>query len=91
MGTSWVGGNDIAREGRWVWSDLMKFGYKNWRRGEPNNKGGEDCMEIYSDDGTWNDQACTDKRSFVCKVTYFNGKTSFLLNNMIVFEHQGIR
>jgi len=43
----WLGGNDIASEGDWVWvADGQAFGdYQNWHSGEPNNDGGiEDVM-----------------------------------------------
>ena len=40
--------------------------YTNWNRGEPNNKGGEDCVEIYSS-GKWNDIACRGKNA-LCEI-----------------------
>uniref|UniRef100_A0A3Q2TR54 Galactose-specific lectin nattectin n=1 Tax=Fundulus heteroclitus TaxID=8078 RepID=A0A3Q2TR54_FUNHE len=44
---TWVGGNDAAREGWWMWTDGSKFNYVSWGSGEPNNRGGrESCMEI---------------------------------------------
>ena len=39
METPWLGGNDIAREGKWVWSDLTKMDFKAWNDKEPNNSG----------------------------------------------------
>nr|XP_039273070.1 collectin-11-like [Styela clava] len=44
IGNLWLGYNDIAREGRWIWSDNIVFHNFHWRRGEPNNVWGmEDC------------------------------------------------
>lgn len=43
--------------------------YTNWRgTSEPNNSGGnEDCAEMRSSDGQWNDQSCNSSRHFVCE------------------------
>ena len=43
----WIGLNDAATEGRYVWSDGSPLGYTNWQRGEPNNfRGNEDYAAI---------------------------------------------
>ncbi|XP_028254273.1 galactose-specific lectin nattectin-like [Parambassis ranga] len=44
--TSWVGGHDAVKEGVWLWSDGSKHVFTAWGQGEPNDLGGEDCMEI---------------------------------------------
>ncbi|XP_031417447.1 ladderlectin-like [Clupea harengus] len=42
---TWIGGNDAAQEGLWIWSDGSKFNYTKWYRGEPNNYDGkEHCI-----------------------------------------------
>lgn len=39
--------NRLLQEGKWMWSDGARFTFRNWRRGEPNNKwGGEHCMSV---------------------------------------------
>jgi hypothetical protein len=35
----WIGFNDIAKEGTWVWSSGEPVSYTNWAVGEPNNCG----------------------------------------------------
>ena len=54
----WIGLNDEAVEGTFVWYDQSPVTYTNWASGEPNNNGsGEDCVQIYPD-GRWNDLPC---------------------------------
>jgi len=43
----WIGYNELAKEGNWVWSDNSPAEYQNWNKGEPNNwKVDEDCALI---------------------------------------------
>ena len=60
---SWIGLNDIAKEGRYVWSDGSVNNYTNWNTGEPNNwwnQSDEDCT-VFRVSGTWNDLPCTNR------------------------------
>lgn len=58
-GVIWIGFNDEAVEGTFVWYDQSPVVYTNWAAGEPNNAGGaEDCVQIYAD-GSWNDLSGT--------------------------------
>ncbi|XP_075790902.1 pulmonary surfactant-associated protein A-like isoform X1 [Pelodiscus sinensis] len=40
--------------------------YTNWRSYEPNGKGGENCVEMYTDGG-WNDKKCNQYRLTICE------------------------
>ena len=53
----WIGFNDAAVEGSWVWSSGETPSYTNWAPGEPNNTGGEDYCEVdpVNFGGSWND------------------------------------
>jgi hypothetical protein len=76
---AWIGAQDTT-EGSWRWAnDNVLFwtglsngtanAYAHWNAGEPNDSGGnEDCAEIRSADGLWNDQPCTAAFDFVCEV-----------------------
>jgi len=61
-GVIWIGFNDEAVEGTFVWYDQSPIIYTNWAAGEPNQAGNEDCTQIYPD-GTWNDLDCASNNS----------------------------
>ena len=58
----WLGGNDLHREGSWVWPSGQPFTYTNWVEGEPNDQDGkEDCIAIDSPkEYKWMDLNCTE-------------------------------
>jgi len=64
----WIGLNDRRNESLFVWSDGMPYNgsvYSNWYPGEPNDRAGEDCVELY---GTrWNDDSCKKEYSYICE------------------------
>ena len=64
-----IGFNDIASEGTWVWL-YGSSSYTNWAYGEPNNLNDEDCTEQY-EGGSWNDLRCSVeyKYGYVCQIT----------------------
>jgi hypothetical protein len=67
----WIGLNDIASEGSFVWLDGEQPGFTKWNDGEPNDAGGaEDCGVLYTT-GTsvamWNDADCSSALPFVCE------------------------
>ncbi len=67
--SAWIGANDIDNEGTFVWVNGEPFSYTNWRAGEPNDQGGEDCTEIYAD-ADWNDLPCSEPNEFICEVLH---------------------
>ncbi len=52
---AWIGYNDIASEGNFVWTDGSPVSYINWADGEPNDAGGEDATVINWSGISWND------------------------------------
>lgn len=75
--SAFLGGNDLATEGAFVWPDGTPATYTNWRTGEPNNgnNGGyeEDCIVIQGLlAGVWDDRPCappplnTGSYAYVC-------------------------
>jgi len=72
----WFGLTDAAVEGIWIWDDGSDLLYSNWHSGEPNDAGGEDCVQFNRwSDLTWNDEPCSASFRYICEsavlVTWF--------------------
>ncbi|TFK09452.1 peroxisomal coenzyme A diphosphatase NUDT7 [Platysternon megacephalum] len=52
--------------GEFHYLDGKPLNYTNWRAREPNGKGGENCVEMYTDGG-WNDKKCDQYRLTICE------------------------
>ena len=53
------------------WSDGSPASYFNWAPNEPSYEWqgqAEDCVEVY-ETGEWNDEACSEKRAYICKTS----------------------
>ena len=51
---------------QWLDGSMLNFTY--WASGEPNNDTAQLCVEMYFDNGKWNDIPCTDLKGYVCKM-----------------------
>ena len=51
----YIGGYDYGKEGTFVFTDGSTMTYKNWKTGEPNNDNSENYMNMYQENGYWND------------------------------------
>lgn len=69
--TVWLGGTDVATEGRWVWdSDRSPFTYSAWdiAKGQPNNYDNQDCLSLYRPYNiTWCDEKCETRYQYICE------------------------
>ncbi|XP_076116628.1 perlucin-like protein [Mytilus galloprovincialis] len=67
-GIYWIGLSDLV-EGEFRWTnDQEVVSYKNFKSGQPNNSGAkEDCVSLYSSDGTWYDKPCTKTYKYICE------------------------
>jgi hypothetical protein len=65
----WMGFNDQASEGSWVWESGAAVTYTNWHSGEPNDVGGEDCGQVnrFHPTTTWNDETCAQSLYYICE------------------------
>jgi hypothetical protein len=80
-GSWWIGLNDVATEGNFVWSNGTPKTFTKWNGGEPNNSSNEDCAEILTGSYAWNDLNCGAGRYFVCespKTWSYFGNTSMI-------------
>ena len=60
--------NDRNLEQGYNWADNTGVNYVNWRAGEPNDRdGAENCVEMQTRSGQWNDLSCNRRLPFMCK------------------------
>ncbi|XP_054754188.1 alpha-N-acetylgalactosamine-specific lectin-like [Lytechinus pictus] len=70
----WIGLRDTHQESDFQWTDNTPYTYFNWGPGQPDNAGGEDCVEVRNDGGNdaermrWNDLPCHHIRAFFCRM-----------------------
>ncbi|XP_063819493.1 pulmonary surfactant-associated protein D-like [Pseudophryne corroboree] len=62
----YLGITDKQTEGTFRYSNGEIIKYSDWKPGEPNQTGDEDCVEMNLD-GKWNDRVCSEKRLIVCE------------------------
>ncbi|XP_066926792.1 CD209 antigen-like protein E [Clytia hemisphaerica] len=70
---TWIGLNDMAQEGQWRWEyGDSSAGYIKFGKGEPNNAGNEDCVELVVPINGYNDLPCSKgnlrRRGFICEI-----------------------
>ncbi|MBT9560123.1 MAG: VCBS repeat-containing protein [Myxococcales bacterium] len=70
-GRTWFDASDAVSEGNWVDSTGTPVPYTDWGNGQPDNAGGEHCVELIPADPTagdlWNDLPCSQPRGLVCE------------------------
>ena len=65
----WIGLNDRAREGQWVWASGEPVTFTDWLAGEPNNLSGEDAAVVVNKPPIgWNDLPDDFAKPFVIEV-----------------------
>jgi hypothetical protein len=66
---SWIGAHDLNVEGTFEWVNGSPFVFDNWRAGEPNNQGTEDCALIEGDNPAreWDDRRCSNGLPYICE------------------------
>lgn len=62
----WLGGNDRAKEGRWVWSDGTPWDYSAWDNQQPDNLRGQHCLLGNWQNLKWDDASCPLELLFLC-------------------------
>ncbi|XP_051245841.1 lactose-binding lectin l-2-like [Dicentrarchus labrax] len=69
QGFSWIGINDIQKEGGWMWSDGSAVDFVFWNAAQPDNdEGDEHCGHTNSGPNfKWNDYPCSLLFTSVCE------------------------
>ncbi|MGE0790547.1 MAG: lectin-like protein [Sandaracinaceae bacterium] len=66
----WIGLYQPGGSGAWTWTDGSTMSWSRWASGEPNDGNSvtidEDCVEMFSASGEWNDGDCNDSKRFIC-------------------------
>jgi hypothetical protein len=67
----WMGYNDVAVEGTFVWDNGDTSTFTNWCSSEPNNvNGNEDCLvQNHAERICWNDVDCSRLYQIVCETS----------------------
>ncbi|XP_029465323.1 pulmonary surfactant-associated protein A-like [Rhinatrema bivittatum] len=63
---TYLGITESDTVGEFQYMDGRSLNYTSWRRNEPNGKGKEGCVEMYTD-GLWNDKNCKQYRLTICE------------------------
>ena len=74
---AWIGFNDLASEGTFVWASGEPVSYTAWAGGEPNNAGEEDCTDIGLFGSQWNDAACSSLFPSVIELPALTGSLDY--------------
>jgi hypothetical protein len=63
----WIGLTDEVEEGKFKWANGAPLSGGNWRPGQPDNAGNEDCVTMTLTDGKWTDLDCGSMLPYVCE------------------------
>ncbi|MEZ4801040.1 MAG: HYR domain-containing protein, partial [Flavobacteriales bacterium] len=67
---AWIGFNDIASEGNFVWTNGEPVVYTNWQGGQPNNNGGSGAADgvRMEQDGGWDDRGVNSNQRYILEI-----------------------
>lgn len=63
---AFLGIKECDTSGQFKYIDGTPLNYTKWHQYEPNGKGKEKCVEMYTD-GSWNDKKCNLHRLTICE------------------------
>ncbi|KFP43331.1 Pulmonary surfactant-associated protein A, partial [Chlamydotis macqueenii] len=63
---AYLGIKESEASGQFKSINGMPLNYTKWHQHEPNGKGAENCVEMYTD-GSWNDKKCNLYRLTICE------------------------
>jgi hypothetical protein len=67
-GAKWIGGNDMAAQGQFVWSDGEPWSFAAWIPGQPSDpKGTKDCVTLRPAKAGFAEDACDSVFPGICE------------------------
>ncbi|NXG80593.1 SFTPA protein, partial [Baryphthengus martii] len=63
---AYLGIKECEASGQFTYINGTPLNYTKWHQYEPNGKGTEKCVEMYTD-GRWNDKKCNQRRLTICE------------------------
>ena len=72
FGDYWIGLNDAASEGTFVWDDGSPSAYRNWYANQPDNSGNEDYVSGNYGGSGWNDYPASARLNFIVEMPAAN-------------------
>ena len=80
---SWLGLNDISKEGNFTWVDRGEGNFTAWAKNQPNNFNEDDrvhalCLRY---NYKWNDVKCGDSHQYTCKKGMINIRAIYTREN----------
>lgn len=67
----WLGINDLLTEGQYLFEDMTRVSYFQWRKhflsSQPDGGKRENCVAMSSDDGDWWDHYCDRNMYHLCE------------------------
>ena len=81
---SWLGLNDVSKEGDFIWVDRGAGNFTAWAKNQPNNFLEEDCVHALGVEHNykWNDVKCSDCHQYTCK----KGKLSLIKKPLAIYS-----
>uniref|UniRef100_A0A8C4TF83 C-type lectin domain-containing protein n=1 Tax=Erpetoichthys calabaricus TaxID=27687 RepID=A0A8C4TF83_ERPCA len=76
----WIGLNDLKMQMLFEWTDGSHVTFTKWQTGEPSHAS-EECVEIFSSSGKWNNMNCNSYRGYICKTAKSKWEISDRLSN----------
>uniref|UniRef100_A0AC35GSZ8 C-type lectin domain-containing protein n=1 Tax=Panagrolaimus sp. PS1159 TaxID=55785 RepID=A0AC35GSZ8_9BILA len=64
----WIGANKLMAHGNWSWTDGTSMDFTDWKKREPQNITGTDCVALSMIDGYWSANDCFKNKLYVCSV-----------------------
>ncbi|KHN86147.1 Macrophage mannose receptor 1 [Toxocara canis] len=74
---AWIGLNDVAENGEWIWLNGNQSVFKKWAPGYPKSEPNALCVAMNSITGLWVNKDCATRLPFFCSSDQFIYQDNF--------------